>query len=43
MENRAHALAAGLFVILLSMAVAAVAMWFSGGTATRDPPTANNA
>jgi phospholipid/cholesterol/gamma-HCH transport system substrate-binding protein len=36
MENRAHALAAGLFVILLSMAVAAAAMWFSGGTATRD-------
>ena len=36
MENRAHALAAGLFVIFLSAAVAAVAMWFSGGTATRD-------
>ena len=29
MENRAHALAAGLFVIFLSAAVAAVAMWFS--------------
>ena len=36
MENRAHALAAGLFVIFLSAAVAAVAMWFSGGAATRD-------
>ena len=36
MENRAHALAAGLFVIFLSAAVAAVAMWFSGGTAARD-------
>ncbi len=36
MENRAHALAAGLFVIFLSMAVAAVAMWFGGDTTTRD-------
>lgn len=36
MENRAHALAAGLFVILLSMAVAAVAVWFSGETVVRD-------
>lgn len=36
MENRAHALTAGLFVIFLSAAVAAVTMWFSGGTATRD-------
>lgn len=36
MENRAHALAAGLFVIFLSAAVAAVAMWFGGGTAARD-------
>lgn len=36
MENRAHALAAGLFVIFLSAATAAVAMWFTGGTATRD-------
>ena len=36
MENRAHALAAGLFVIFLSAAVAAVAMWFTGGTAIRD-------
>ncbi len=30
MENRAHALAAGLFVIFLSAAMAAVAMWLSG-------------
>ncbi|MDN5881778.1 MAG: MCE family protein [Nitrosospira sp.] len=36
MENRAHALAAGLFVIFLSAAVAAAAMWFTGGTATRN-------
>lgn len=36
MENRAHALAAGLFVILLSMAVAAVAVWFGGETVVRD-------
>lgn len=36
MENRAHALAAGLFIIFLSAAVAAVVMWFSGGTTPRD-------
>src|SRR6187455_3334729 len=36
MENRAHALAAGLFVIVLTAAVAAVAMWFGGGAAARD-------
>jgi phospholipid/cholesterol/gamma-HCH transport system substrate-binding protein len=36
MENRAHALAAGLFVIFLAAAVAAVAIWFGGGAATRD-------
>lgn len=29
MENRAHALAAGLFVIILGMAVAAAVIWFS--------------
>ncbi len=29
MENRAHALAAGLFVIILGIAVAAAIMWFS--------------
>lgn len=29
MENRAHALAAGLFVIILGLAVAAAVMWFS--------------
>lgn len=36
MENRAHALVAGLFVIFLSAAIAAVAMWLSGDTLTRD-------
>ncbi len=36
MENRAHALAAGLFVMILSLAVAAVALWFSGDTTARD-------
>lgn len=36
MENRAHALAAGLFVIILSIAVAAAALWFTGDTAMRD-------
>lgn len=36
MENRAHALTAGLFVILLSAAIAVATMWFSGGTAARD-------
>jgi phospholipid/cholesterol/gamma-HCH transport system substrate-binding protein len=36
MENRAHALAAGLFVIFLSAAMAAVAMWLSGDRLTRD-------
>jgi phospholipid/cholesterol/gamma-HCH transport system substrate-binding protein len=35
MENRAHALAAGLFVILLGAALAAVALWFGGDTMTR--------
>ena len=32
MENRAYALAAGLFTILLGAAVVAAAMWFSGET-----------
>jgi phospholipid/cholesterol/gamma-HCH transport system substrate-binding protein len=36
MENRAHALAAGLFVMILSMAVIATASWFTGDTGTRD-------
>ena len=36
MENRSHALAAGLFVMILSIAVAAVALWFGGDTAGRD-------
>jgi phospholipid/cholesterol/gamma-HCH transport system substrate-binding protein len=36
MENRAHALAAGLFVIVLGAAAAVAAMWFTGGTAARD-------
>jgi len=35
MENRAHALAAGLFVILLGAALAAVALWFGGDTMIR--------
>ena len=30
MENRAHALVAGIFVIVLSIAVALIAMRFSG-------------
>lgn len=36
MENRAHALVAGLFVIFLAAAVAAVAIWLGGGATTRD-------
>jgi phospholipid/cholesterol/gamma-HCH transport system substrate-binding protein len=36
MENRAHALAAGLFVMILSIAVIATAAWFTGDTGTRD-------
>jgi phospholipid/cholesterol/gamma-HCH transport system substrate-binding protein len=36
MENQAHALAAGLFVIFLGAALTAVAMWFGGDTMTRD-------
>lgn len=32
MENRAHALAAGLFTLLLGLGVVAVAAWFSGDT-----------
>ncbi|MCC2681409.1 MAG: Mammalian cell entry related protein [Nitrosospira multiformis] len=35
MENRAHALAAGLFVIILGIALAAAVMWFGGDTMTR--------
>ncbi|ALQ49835.1 MlaD family protein [Nitrosomonas ureae] len=35
MENRAHALIAGIFVILLSISVALVAMWFSGNSTKR--------
>ncbi len=35
MENRAHALAAGLFVIILSTALAAAIMWFGGDTMMR--------
>lgn len=35
MENRAHALVAGLFVIFLSITVALVAMWFSGNNIQR--------
>lgn len=37
MENRAHALAAGLFLLLLGLAVAAAGWWFAGKReATRD-------
>jgi phospholipid/cholesterol/gamma-HCH transport system substrate-binding protein len=32
MENRAHALATGLFVLLLGVALVAVAVWFTGKT-----------
>ena len=32
MENRAHAIAAGLFTILLTAGVVFAAMWFSGET-----------
>ncbi|PSJ18368.1 MlaD family protein [Nitrosomonas supralitoralis] len=35
MENRAHALIAGIFVIILSISVALVAMWFSGNNTKR--------
>lgn len=34
MENRAYALAAGLFTLLLGIGVAATALWFSGKTIT---------
>lgn len=37
MENRAHALVAGIFVILLSISVALVATWFSGHNIQRTP------
>src|SRR5687768_10024122 len=37
MENRAHALVAGLFVIFLSIAVALVAMRFSGSNIKYNP------
>lgn len=36
MENRAHALIAGLFVIILSTAVILVAKWFSGDSIVRN-------
>ena len=36
MENRSHALIAGLFVILLSAAIAVTATWLSGETADHD-------
>lgn len=35
MENRAHALAAGLFTLVLGIAVIVAAMWFSGETYDR--------
>ncbi|MSQ73618.1 MAG: MCE family protein [Betaproteobacteria bacterium] len=34
MENRAHALAAGVFTIVLGIALVAVVMWFSGSDAS---------
>lgn len=36
MENRAHALVAGLFVIFLSITVTLVAVWFSGNNIQRN-------
>ena len=36
MENRAHALIAGIFVILLSIAILMVAMWLNGNTVQRN-------
>ena len=36
MENRAYALAAGLFTLLLGFAVVATALWFSGETVEND-------
>lgn len=36
MENRAHALAAGLFIIILSAVLAVTAVWLSGGTIVRE-------
>ncbi len=36
MENRAHALVAGIFVLFLSIAVALVAVWFSGNNIQRN-------
>jgi len=35
MENRAHALVAGLFILLLGAAMVAVIVWFRGGTVER--------
>jgi phospholipid/cholesterol/gamma-HCH transport system substrate-binding protein len=39
MENRAHALAAGLFTLLLGLAVVATAMWFRGSAVEEDSYT----
>ncbi len=36
MENRAHALVAGIFVIFLSVSVALIALWFNGDNITRN-------
>jgi phospholipid/cholesterol/gamma-HCH transport system substrate-binding protein len=36
MENRAYALAAGLFTILLGIGVVATALWFSGDAVEND-------
>jgi len=32
MENRAHAIAAGIFVLVLALALVAGAFWIGGGT-----------
>jgi len=37
MENRSHAIAAGLFVIVLGLALLAAAKWLGGETVVRDP------
>lgn len=36
MENRAHALVAGLFVILMSVSVVLIAIWFNGDNISRN-------
>ena len=36
MENRSHALIAGLFVIILSLSIVAISLWFGGNTTARN-------